>query len=242
MWFTGIVTSGPFLPPWGIYVPSNVTGSISWDANGNPSADAVVMPSVEVSNNATTGSAATFTVSLAVVDPTGATVASTSGSGSVSNGQTIVWSPSSPISIPKAKLWHLVSLPNKPALYTLVTTLSAGSAVVDAVNTTFGIRQTAWKADTGFWLNGVNTKILGTANHQDFAAVGVAVPDHLQWHRVSKLKEMGVNGWRTAHNPPTPALLDAMDELGMVRVAGENDRRVRDMIGVELVMCLMAVS
>ena len=26
----------------------------------------------------------------------------------------------------------------------------------------------------------------------------------------------GVNGWRTAHNPPNPALLDATDSIGMV--------------------------
>jgi len=48
------------------------------------------------------------------------------------------------------------------------------------------------------------------------------VPDHLQWHRVSKLKEMGVQGWRTAHNPPTPALLDATDAIGMVVWDGED--------------------
>ena len=46
--------------------------------------------------------------------------------------------------------------------------------------------------DPRSWLNGIPFKILGNANHQDYAAVGVAVPDHLQWHRVSKLKEMGV--------------------------------------------------
>jgi hypothetical protein len=38
----------------------------------------------------------------------------------------------------------------------------------------------------------------------------------LQWHRIAQLKGIGANGWRTAHNPPTPSLLDAMDELGMV--------------------------
>jgi beta-galactosidase len=46
--------------------------------------------------------------------------------------------------------------------------------------------------------------------------VGVAVPDHLQWHRVQKLKDMHGNGWRTAHNPPDPALLAAADELGFL--------------------------
>ncbi len=60
----------------------------------------------------------------------------------------------------------------------------------DSVNVTFGIRTAHFDAATGFYLNGVATKILGTANHQDAAAVGVAVPDHLQAWRVSKLKEM----------------------------------------------------
>ena len=58
--------------------------------------------------------------------------------------------------------------------------------------------------------------VIGASNHQDVAAVGVAVPDALQWHRVQKLKDGGINGWRTAHNPPNPALLDAADALGML--------------------------
>merc|ERR1712072_554409 len=72
-------------------------------------------------------------------------------------------------------------------------------------------------------LNGVPTKIRGLANHQDFAGVGVAVPDSLQKFRISKLKEMGANGWRTAHNPPTPALLDEADRQGFL-VWDENHR------------------
>lgn len=40
---------------------------------------------------------------------------------------------------------------------------------------------------------------------------------------MSKLKEFGANGWRTAHNPPNPALLDAADELGTL-VWDENHR------------------
>ncbi len=39
-------------------------------------------------------------------------------------------------------------------------------------------------------------KIKGNANHQDFAAVGVAVPDVLQGHRVMLQKGFGGNGWR----------------------------------------------
>lgn len=47
--------------------------------------------------------------------------------------------------------------------------------VTDTVNVTFGIRKAEWKAATGFYLNDEPTKILGNANHQDFAGVGVAV-------------------------------------------------------------------
>ena len=46
----------------------------------------------------------------------------------------------------------------------------------------------SWSPDTGFSINGINTKILGTANHQDFAVLGVAVPDHLQVPRIIFLR------------------------------------------------------
>ena len=62
--------------------------------------------------------------------------------------------------------------------------------VVDTTEVTFGIRSVHFDPATGFYLNGVSMKIKGTANHQDAAAVGVAVPDHLQAWRVSALKEM----------------------------------------------------
>merc|ERR1719401_2940036 len=73
-----------------------------------------------------------------------------------------------------------------------------------------------WSKDRGFLLNDVPLKIKGFANHQDFAGVGVAVPDSLQAFRVWMMKQMGANGWRTAHNPPTPALLDQCDRQGLV--------------------------
>lgn len=221
---TAILTPGPVIAPWGVYAPSNVTGPISWDADGNPSADSSLTPSVEVWNNASSPAAQKFSVSLKVTDATGKVVATSDGSGSVAGrGGISMWTPKSPIALPAAKLWHTVAAPLKPALYTLLTEVAVGGRIVDSTSVTFGVRATYWSAATGFWLNGVNTKILGNANHQDFAAVGVAVPDHLQWYRVWKQQQFGSNGWRTAHNPPTPALLDACDELGFL-VWDENHR------------------
>ena len=46
--------------------------------------------------------------------------------------------------------------------------------------------------------------------------MGAALPDAVQYYRVAKLQEMGCNSLRTSHNPPTPELLDACDQLGML--------------------------
>jgi beta-galactosidase len=46
--------------------------------------------------------------------------------------------------------------------------------------------------------------------------VGSALPDYLQYYRIRLLKNMGVNAYRTSHNPPTPELLEACDSLGML--------------------------
>ena len=46
--------------------------------------------------------------------------------------------------------------------------------------------------------------------------LGVALPDAAQAFRVRTLQEMGCNAYRSSHNPPTPELLDACDEMGML--------------------------
>jgi beta-galactosidase len=115
---------------------------------------------------------------------------------------------------------HLWS-PESPALYQLRTRIMRGARPMDSTTTTFGIRTTYYDPDKGFFLNGKHVKICGVALHQDFPAVGIATPDSLQPWRVMQLKQMGCNGWRTAHNPPTESVLDACDRLGML-VMDEN--------------------
>jgi beta-galactosidase len=111
--------------------------------------------------------------------------------------------------------------PEAPRLYKLVTTVRSGGRTVDREETSFGIRTVAFDPDRGFILNGKPYVIKGTCNHQDHAGVGSALPDGLQYFRIARLKEMGSNGLRTAHNAPTPELLDACDRLGMI-VMDEN--------------------
>ncbi|HUY14494.1 MAG TPA: beta-galactosidase GalA [Terriglobia bacterium] len=116
------------------------------------------------------------------------------------------------IAVSNPALWSI----EDPHLYRLVTTLEADGAAVDRYETPFGIRTIRFDPAKGFFLNGKSVKIKGTCNHQDHAGVGSALPDRLQDYRIAKLKEMGSNGYRTSHNPPTPELLDACDRLGMV--------------------------
>ena len=109
-------------------------------------------------------------------------------------------------------LWSL----EERHLYRMVTEVESSGSVVDRYETRFGIRTILFNAEKGFLLNGKAVKLKGTCNHQDHAGVGVAVPDAVQYYRIRKLQEMGCNSLRTSHNPPTPELLDACDELGML--------------------------
>ena len=116
------------------------------------------------------------------------------------------------MSIATPALWSL----EDRNLYTLLTEIDTGGTIVDRYETPFGIRTIRFDADQGFFLNGKPVKIKGTCNHQDHAGLGVALPDAAQVFRVRTLQDMGCNAYRSSHNPPTPELLDACDELGML--------------------------
>jgi beta-galactosidase len=121
------------------------------------------------------------------------------------------------INISNPVLWDI----DNPYLYRMVTLVKVDGRVVDSVNTLFGIRTLRFDAEKGFFLNGRNIKIKGMCNHQDHAGVGTALPESLNYYRIKKLKEMGVNAYRSRHNPPTKEILDACDKIGML-VLDEN--------------------
>jgi beta-galactosidase len=121
------------------------------------------------------------------------------------------------IDLDRPSLWSLES----PTLYRLVSEVRSEGRVVDRRETAFGVRTVLFDKDRGFFLNGKPVKIQGVCCHQDHAGVGSALPDRLQDYRIERLKEMGVNAYRTSHNPPTPELLEACDRLGML-VMDEN--------------------
>lgn len=119
-------------------------------------------------------------------------------------------------------LWSL----EHPHLYRLVTRIEKDGRVLDETETSFGIRTVRFDADHGVFLNGEPVKIKGTCNHQDFAGLGIALPDRLITYRLEKLKEMGSNAYRCSHHPPAEELLDECDRLGFLVV--DENRKLGD--------------
>ncbi|HEY4302248.1 MAG TPA: glycoside hydrolase family 2 TIM barrel-domain containing protein [Candidatus Didemnitutus sp.] len=101
-------------------------------------------------------------------------------------------------------------------LYRATATVTASGEAIDGDTVAFGIREARFEAATGFWLNGRNVKIKGVALHQDGGAVGIAVPLAVWERRLTRLREVGVNAIRTAHNPPAPDFLDLCDRMGFL--------------------------
>ena len=105
---------------------------------------------------------------------------------------------------------------DSPRLYRAEVTLLRDFEPIDTEEVTFGYRTVEVRREEGFILNGRPLKLRGVCNHQDHAGVGVAVPDSIQDYRVRLLKEMGVNAYRCAHNPPAKEILDACDRYGIL--------------------------
>ena len=189
------------IAPDGIFVYSKFKNNV-------PSDKAEIHVEANLLNALT--NAATATVNCEIISPEGKSLARFKESGKVDGESEGVVKLESNVSSPI--LWS----PESPKLYKLITTVSVGGKIVDQQETAFGIRTVAFDPNTGFLLNGKRYELQGVCIHQDWPGVGVAVPESLQYFRVSRLKEMGCNAIRMSHNPPTPELLDVCDRLGIL--------------------------
>ena len=179
------------------------------DAGGNWS-----IP-VEVTLNSNDKSAANVQVESTLTDPAGNVVATGKTEATVNPFAQPVAKFS--IAVPSPKLWSL----EQPTLYSVHTVVMRDGAAVDETTTHCGFRTIRFDADKGFFLNDQPLKLLGTCNHQDMAGVGVAVPDSIWDFRIKRLKEMGSNAYRCAHNAPAAEFLEACDRDGIL-VMDEN--------------------
>jgi beta-galactosidase len=202
-----VKTSPAHIAPDGIFVFSKFAHNV-------PAGPAEIDVQTKLINAA--GTSVPTTLTQEILDADGNLIAKTSQNANATGaGQEV----QCVLTVPQPRLWS----PESPNLYRLATTIASDGKMVDRKETEFGIRTLSFDAEKGFLLNGKPYLIKGTCNHQDFAGVGVALPDAIERYRVERLKEMGCNAWRTAHNPPNPELVEACDRLGML-VLDENRR------------------
>lgn len=207
-WYTGqgiyrkarLVSTHPVhVAPWGLYVTTPQAAAER----------ALVRVQTEVAN--ASAAAREVVVRTSLLDPDGREVATHDAPAQTieaAGRATVIQE----LKLDSPKRWDL----DAPHLYRAVARVVADGAVVDDVTAPFGIRDARFEPATGFWLNGRNFKVLGVNLHHDGGAVGAAVPLAVWERRLRRLKELGVNAIRTAHNPPSPDFLDLTDRLGFL--------------------------
>jgi beta-galactosidase len=190
---------------WGTYIATtSLVGS-----------NATITVQTTVTNQNTL--AITGSLTSTILDADGNSVTAATAALTLAAGQGLIATQT--LAVANANLWSLQT----PYLYNLVSTVSNQTVVADVYTTPFGVRTVRFDATNGVFINGQHLWIQGMCNHQDHAGVGSALPDRLQYFRIERLKQMGVNAYRTSHNAPTPELLEACDRLGML-VLDENRR------------------
>ncbi len=112
----------------------------------------------------------------------------------------------------KPALWDTES----PNLYKAVARLVINGRQYDAVTTKVGFRKIDYSALNGFLLNEKPLELKGGCIHHDNGPLGAKAYDRAEYRKIELLKQAGFNAIRTAHNPPSQALLDACDQLGML--------------------------
>ncbi|WP_210480447.1 glycoside hydrolase family 2 TIM barrel-domain containing protein [Naasia sp. SYSU D00948] len=108
------------------------------------------------------------------------------------------------------QLWS----PDSPALYTARVGLGTDEADDHVVS--FGIRTVTVDPRKGLRINGEPVLLRGACVHHDNGPLGAAAIGRAEERRIELLKQAGFNAIRTAHNPASPAMLDACDRLGVL--------------------------
>ena len=170
---------------------------------------AVVNLKAHIRNNSMKGER--VTVSFELKDKQGKVVKQTKKKISVKKG-TASYALSSML-IESPCLWS----PEDPYLYDLdIMVHNEQGKVIDGYRQRVGIRSIEFKQNEGLWINGkpYDGKLMGTNRHQDFAVLGNALPNSMQWRDAKKLRDAGLKVIRT-HYVIDPAFMDACDELGV---------------------------
>ncbi len=112
------------------------------------------------------------------------------------------------------RLWS----PDEPNLYRLYSLVkNVDNEILDGYYQNIGIRSIELHGDSGLYLNGkpFQDKLVGANHHQDYAVIGNAVPNNLQWEDAKLMRDAGIRIIRGSHYPQDPAFMDACDRVGI---------------------------
>lgn len=130
--------------------------------------------------------------------------------------------------VPEVQLWYPWNI-GEPYLYTVRTNLyyvangTTETRLVDSVDTPFGFRwfevdpgDPADPEAGGLYVNGVYTKINGVDLHHDSGSLGAVSNKDAYERQFDILMGMGVNAYRTSHNPPSKQVIEVASEKGII--------------------------
>ena len=158
----------------------------------------------------TTGERAEIELETEIFAPGGESLGTKTSINRISEQQPYPYTQHFQVVLPR--LWS----PDSPSLYRAVTTVRKDGTEIDRQETLFGIRSIEFDANKGFLLNGTPLLIKGANLHHDNGPLGAAAYDRAEERKVELMKASGYNAIRCSHNPPTPALLNACDRIGML--------------------------
>ena len=128
------------------------------------------------------------------------------------------------LTLPDPKLWDA----EEPNLYRLAVSVRAADEfrthilplpeelqTEDCGCTLFGIRTIRADVNHGLRINQKSVKLKGGCLHHDNGLLGAVSLYDAEYRKLSILKSIGFNAVRTTHNPPSSALVEACDRLGI---------------------------
>ena len=103
-------------------------------------------------------------------------------------------------------------------LYEAQISAKVGKRVQRSKRVTYGYRSIRFDKDTGFYLNGIHTKLKGVCVHHDGGCIGAAENRSAIERQVDILTNMGCNAIRLTHNPFGAEYLDVCQRKGVLLV------------------------
>ncbi len=192
MWEGGAVR----IEPWDLFVSTkNVT---------DKSADVVIKYTVSADYDCDTK------VKFAITDKNGKVLVISESTVKAVKGEKV--ENETVIKLSKPELWSV----DTPVLYSLSAEVVVNGETLDIATADFGIKTISVDAKNGLLFNGKPMKLRGGCIHHDHGVLGAMAFPVAEERKIRRLKEAGFNAVRIAHNPPSLALLEVCDRIGMI--------------------------